>query len=35
MDNDSNHTSITYIDGVTQEEVYSLIKDYSEKGKFG
>ena len=35
MDNDSNHISITYIDGVTQEEVYSLIKDYSGKGKFG
>lgn len=35
MDNDSTHKSITYINGVTQEEVYSLIKDYSGKGKFG
>ena len=34
MDNDSTHKSITYINGVTQEEVYSLIKDYSGKGKF-
>lgn len=24
-----------YIDGVTQEEVFSLITDYSDKGKFG
>ena len=35
MDNDKTHKSITYINGVTQEEVYSLIKDYSGKGKFG
>lgn len=35
MDNDNTHKSITYINGVTQEEVYSLIKDYSGKGKFG
>ena len=35
MDNDSTHKSITYINGVTQEEVYSLIKNYSGKGKFG
>lgn len=35
MDNDKTHTSIKYINGVTQEEVYSLIKDYSGKGKFG
>lgn len=35
MDNDSTHKSITYINGVTQEEIYSLIKDYSGKGKFG
>lgn len=35
MDNDSTHKSITYINGVTQEEVYSFIKDYSGKGKFG
>ena len=34
MDNDSTHKSITYINGVTQEEVYILIKDYSGKGKF-
>ena len=25
----------TYVDGVTQEEVFSLIKDYDGKGKFG
>lgn len=35
MDKDSSHKTITYIDGVTQEEVYSLIKSYSGKGKFG
>lgn len=35
MDHDSDHKSITYIDGVTQEEVYSLITDYDGKGKFG
>ena len=35
MDNDSTHKSITYINGLTQEEVYRLIKDYSGKGKFG
>jgi len=35
MDSDKNHKSITFIDGVTQEEVISLIKDYDGKGKFG
>lgn len=35
MDKDKTHNTITYIDGVTQQEVYSLIKDYSGKGKFG
>ena len=25
----------TFVDGVTQEEVFTLIKDYSGKGKFG
>ena len=35
MDKDKTHNTITFIDGVTQQEVYSLIKDYSGKGKFG
>ena len=35
MDSDANHKSITFIDGVTQEEVISLIKSYSGKGEFG
>lgn len=35
MDKDSKHNTITYINGVTQQEVYSLIKSYSGKGKFG
>lgn len=26
---------VNYVNGVTQEEVFSLIKDYSGKGKFG
>lgn len=34
MDKDPSHNSITFINGVTQEEVYSLIKSYSGKGKF-
>ena len=35
MDSDKNHKAITFIDGITQEEVISLIKDYDGKGKFG
>lgn len=35
MDKDKTHNTITYINGVTQQEVYSLIKDYGGKGKFG
>jgi len=35
MDSDTNHKSITFIDGVTQEEVISLIKSYSGEGEFG
>ena len=35
MDSDKDHKSISFIDGVTQEEVISLIKDYDGKGKFG
>lgn len=35
MDKDKAHNIITYINGVTQQEVYSLIKDYRGKGKFG
>jgi hypothetical protein len=35
MDSDANHKSITFIDGVTQEEVISLITSYSGKGTFG
>ena len=35
MDSDKNHKAITFIDGITQEEVISLIKDYDGNGKFG
>ena len=39
MDADSGHTGIPDVDGVTQEEVFSLITDYgkgkTDKGKFG
>lgn len=35
MDSDTKHAGFTWISGVTQEEVYSRIKSYSGKGKFG
>lgn len=35
MDHDPKHLGIDAVNGVTQEEVYSLIKNYSGKGTFG
>lgn len=35
MDHDSKHLGIDAVNGVTQEEVYSLIKDYSKRDKDG
>jgi endo-alpha-1,4-polygalactosaminidase (GH114 family) len=35
MDADPKHEGFPWINGVTQEEVYSRIKSYSGKGRFG
>ena len=35
METDTKYKGFDSVNGVTQEEVYSLIKDYSGKGKFG
>jgi hypothetical protein len=35
METDPKYKGLDSVNGVTQEEVYSLIKDYSGKGKFG
>ena len=35
MDADSGHAGLSNVDGVTQEEVFSLITNYKGTGEFG